>query len=42
MANRIYESPADRASSFFRVQDAGQGPGARLTTTISVRTLNER
>lgn len=42
VTNRFHESPADRASSFFRVQDAGQGPGIRLTTTLSGQTLNDR
>lgn len=42
VANRFHEAPADRGSSFFRVQDAGQGPGTRLTTTLSGQTLNDR
>lgn len=42
VTNRFHESPADRASSFFRVQDAGQGPGTRLTTTLAGQTLNDR
>ncbi len=35
VATRSCELSTDRASSFFRVRDAGQGPGTRLTTTLS-------